>query len=787
MNGRQHCGVLTTLVLSVVFWMRPTWAASEIDDAAAEIERLTRDVQLAPRGATKSELPPTAAQRLAAAELLVRTGDHPRAIDELALVQELYRQGATDLNLYVDATFLLGEAYFSDQQLPAARRQFATILAGAPAVPFVAYAGRAAARLGDIAVALQDDAALQSTLDRALQLPIDASGSVEYARSKLFLARGDTMQARVAASHVAASSKYHPQVQYLLGVIELAAVTGEPAVPITGKPQPTGTLPDRYVKAVTQFQRVTQLKVETPEHRQVVDTAWLALGRIFYETGNYLDASDAYNHIRRGSGVYSTMLNELSWSYVRLGDYENALPLLETLSLTEADTLQRVDGALLRGDVLLRSEKDTAALQTYQDVRGRYEPLRAELAGYVARPGDAAAYYDLLVGERRAQLSSAALSGVLLGWVAEVAQEQPALAVAQDDADCRVLLDRSSDIVSKLSGALASTSRVRLFPKQRAAFAHWESLHNRAAWARLAIAQDLDRVRPSTSGDALTQERRQLMAAIERLPRSAEDFARRERDGQWQWLNVSRQLQQATLDANRLQALVNGLLRLLDEQAALGRGADSTVAALHSEVNEHQRAIVGYQQRVDEYQRAIDLGRVQIGLGDQRFINDRSNRERFAALLTAEVQTIAEQGSSGALLDVVTRARALLAQAAAIDQQAVAGRARLDAEIRSQAATLNREVNAESRKLQSYQRELRELELEARGLLGTTAKDVFVAVEERLTDLVRRADGAVAAQAWEARERSQRRVIDLQHARALEEAQIKQELQEILAEGKVGQ
>jgi hypothetical protein len=761
-----------------VFSSLPAWGATSLGDASAELSRLARDVALPPPAVAKSELGATAAQRLAAAELMIRTADHRRAIDELTLVQQLHRQGEADSNLNVDATFLLGEAYFADHQLLAARRQLATILEGAPAAPFMAYAGRAVGRLGDIAVALQDETALRWALERALQLPIDASGSVEYARSKLYLASGDQMQARVAASHVTSSSKYYPQVQYLLGVIELAAAATETAA---SKAQLPGTLPDRYLKAVTQFQRVTQLKVETKEHRQVVNTAWLALGRIFYETANYLDASHAYNHIRRGSSVYSTMLNELSWTYVRLGDYENALPLLETLSLTEADTLRRVDGALLRGDVLLRSEKDATALQTYQEVRGRYEPLRAELADYLGSHAAVAPYYDLLLME---QVASSELSPPLLGWIAEEASEQTALIVAQDDADCRALLARSNELVRKLSGALASTSRVRLFPAQRAEYEHWESLQNRLAWVRWSIAEALDRVWAASAVTGVTEERRQLMATMAKLPRGKPDFARRERDGQWQWASMAWELQRATADVNRLQALVNGLLRLLEAQLARGRGAERGVIELQNEIVEHQRAIAGYQQRIEEYQGAIDLGRVQIGLGDQRFINDRLNRARFAELLAAELQAIGQQTGNSALLDAATQARPLFEQAAVIEQQAMAGRSRLDGTIRHQAAGLSRAVAEEARKLQGQQQALRALESEARELLGTTAKEVLVAVEERLTDLVRRADGAVAAQAWEARERSQRRVIELQHTRAVEEAQIKQDLAEILGEGK---
>jgi hypothetical protein len=452
---------------------------------------------------------------------------------------------------------------------------------------------------------------------------------------------------------------------------------------------------------------------------------------------------------------------------------------LETLSLTEADTLQRVDGALLRGDVLLRSGKDDAALQAYQDVRVRHEPLRTEIAGYLSRHPEQGTYYDQLLLDPQGNPAADQLSSAVFGWVSEIAREQPALGVARDDADCRTLLAQSGELARKLSAALASTSRVRLFPKQRAELEHWESLHNRLASVRLSLAQSLDGVRGSGTSDALTLERRALMPVIARLPKTQEDFARRERDGQWQWGDLSRELQRVTLDTNRLQALTNGLLRLLEEKIAQGRGSDPTVAQLQREIAEQQAAITGYRQRIEETQRTIDLGRVQIGIGDQRFVNDRTNRDRFAQLLAAE---LAAQPTGPSSNEVVSQLRGLFERATLTEQQLALASSRLDAEIRSQARQLRSELLSEQRKLNDYQKTLQGIEQEARGLLGAAAKDTFVEVEERLTDLVRRSDIAVAAQAWEARERAQKRVIELQHARAVEEAEIKQELQEISGE-----
>src|SRR5262249_61486824 len=82
--------------------------------------------------------------------------------------------------------------------------------------------------------------------------------------------------------------------------------------------------PARYATAIDLFSKVTQLPADTPEHREVIDLSWLAMGRLFYETDQFTRAVQAYNHIDRTSSEFGTMLYELAGVYVRLGDVDRA-------------------------------------------------------------------------------------------------------------------------------------------------------------------------------------------------------------------------------------------------------------------------------------------------------------------------------------------------------------------------------------------------------------------------------------------------------------------------------
>src|SRR5262245_42094682 len=90
---------------------------AEMAIRAAEAEALK-----APDPARLRAPPPTPAQRVAAGDMLLRTGDHDAAIDQLSKILELRRQGQMPENAYADATFLIGEAYFQSGQYLSARR-----------------------------------------------------------------------------------------------------------------------------------------------------------------------------------------------------------------------------------------------------------------------------------------------------------------------------------------------------------------------------------------------------------------------------------------------------------------------------------------------------------------------------------------------------------------------------------------------------------------------------------------------------------------------------------------
>src|SRR5688500_8607264 len=99
---------------------------------------------------------PTIVERIAAGDMLYRTKDYERAIDEFSKVLELHRQGKAPDTARADALFFVAESYMQTRQYLAARRHYREIVEAAPRSPYDSYAGRSISRLVDIALRTDD-------------------------------------------------------------------------------------------------------------------------------------------------------------------------------------------------------------------------------------------------------------------------------------------------------------------------------------------------------------------------------------------------------------------------------------------------------------------------------------------------------------------------------------------------------------------------------------------------------------------------------------------------------
>ena len=790
---RSHAAVRGAL-LAVAFGVFPTSAAAlTADEARANASKSiaaveTQAASLRQVTAETRRLDPS--RLVTAGELHLRTKDYERAIEQLNKVIELDHQGRVPEAVAADATFLLAEAYFADGQLYSAGRHYERIADRAERTAYRGFAGRAASRLVDVALRTRRTDGLDGILAQIERLAAaDPTGSLQYARAKILFAKDDLSGARSAAGAVPGGSEYAHRATYLIGVT-LAKEAGRLRSTARGAQPgaatsegPAGSSPELQ-QALAAFRRAAELPTKDPEQEHVVHLSWMAVGRLLYEEGAFLEAAEAYAKVPRTSPEFTTALYELGWAHVRLGDYDRGQRALELLSVLDPGRVDAADGALLRADLLLRSGRFEQALAAYHQARDEYDPLQKQVAAFLSTHTDPADYYDVLTADGL-ELGGE-LPAVAVEWAREEAAEDRMFAVTDDVARSRRLVKRSRQLIQQLEATLASSSRAKMFPELYGEVEKSLGLLNQVALARRQLALGMDDEagdtdRGSKGAGELGQvraERRRLMARLGEVPAYPADFNRRQSEAEAGFNVVSQELQRLTLRADYLQAMVNGLRRVLVD-GSQATSSSSSRARFEEELRAGEQELVAHRLRIEELRQHVDIGRVQIGLGDERFRHDDDVRRRFRALFAREVALVAS-GTDRDAADYARTIQPLLQRADAAEDGLERARAALEAAGEARSRDVAATVAQERDLMNGYVSHLDELDQSARVLLGEMAMENLELVRKRLKNVVQRADVGIVQQAWELREDQMHRLRQLQRERAREESFLNDELREVL-------
>jgi len=719
----------------------------------------------------------SAEQRLANGEILFRSKDYQRATVVFGEILEEFPDTAS----FPDALWLRGETFYAAKEYLSARRDYRLVVQRGSEPRFQPYFGKALARLVDVSLRTNDIAGLDEVFAKLnLVPPAQVDAALLYAKGKAYYAKKDYANATQALQSVGTGNAYAHQARYFLGLVQMrTASQPQPATPGGRVP------PKSYKAAIDAFRQVAELPPDSEEHRHVIDLAWMAIGRLFYEMENYQQASEAYAKVGRGSPEFDTMLYELAWVYVRLGDVQRAERALEVLQVSDPGSPLVGDGTLLRADLLLRAGSFDKSLELYQGVRDQFEPMRAKVEAFLDQTKDSRKFYERLAAQQLDVLDqNDEIPPLAVRWAREAEDGPSAFRVIDDVNQCKTLIRESYVLIDRLFAILGASNRVRAFPEIAAGEEQALGLLNRLSRARLAIAKELDAEEPATLSGEIGEtrnQRRLLMAMMGGLPTTSGEFAERDYDGQRQWNKLSQELTRRGVEVDYLQATVNGLRRVLKEDAQRGVTRDASSAKRFAdELEANERELKKRREEVAELRRMIEAGRLQVGLGDARYQNDALARQQFRDLLDRELALAAQGQAGGNAAALAAQAKPVLAQARQTEDRLTEAFGKLEAQVAQRVGALKEKIDAERTKINGYNMQLAALDTEAQDLVGLVAKRNFEIVRDKLRNIVLRADVGITEQAWEVREEELERVHTLQTERAKQETLLDEELREVL-------
>ncbi len=265
-------------------------------------------------------------------------------------------------------------------------------------------------------------------------------------------------------------------------------------------------------------------------------------------------------------------------------------------------------------------------------MRTQYDPIRQKVEDFL---GQHHRRRRLLRQAQPAQLdsldTSQELPAVAIRWARETEDGPLAFAVIDDVNQCKTLIRQSEELIEKLNALIGASNRVRAFPELLAGEELALGLINRISKARLEIAKGLDAEEPgSLSGDigAAHEQRKKLEADISGLPVSSADFAERDQQGKQQWNAVSQRLTQSMQEIDQLQAVVNGLRRMIKEGPRRGVTRDpDSIKRFNAEIDENERLLKQHREESRDLA-SPDRGRPRADRPRRRALSGRRDEPR---------------------------------------------------------------------------------------------------------------------------------------------------------------
>ena len=565
-------------------------------------------------------------------------GDFEGAATSFYILVQSRALGNADLAR--DSEWYLAECLFELGNLRTAEEAYRGIVDKGDSHPYFADAVR---RSLEVFALLRNDEAFNTYYTTYIVSgKVEVTDLVTYTLAKGFARRQETARAKSMFDSIVPTSAWYTRARYQLGVLMITE----------------GNLK----QATAEFAKIESAPVGDAEQARVRELSLLALGRLYYESGEFSQASGYYAKVDQNSPEFADKLYESVWSYIKQGSaaesvMEAAEPGSREAELAEADAASRwrdalgqVDNFLIafpdhrytarvklvRGHLHMKLREFDAARTAYEDLIAAYTPVAARLEElgqgttearrFVERMGDTggtsglpAHAVDLLLGGEDVKRA--------LGAYLETSRQAQELERAERDvADLEAALSSEKDTLGMFVAARNQLTLMRgsaLSMRGRLIEAEVQYLRGRsggpakaelAAIAREVASMDESAASSNTSVGAIT-DRVQIYEA---------------------------QVREVQQRAFRIQ-------QVADEAAASGRSLAEVISTGTSKLAPSE---------LDAVRKELEAARADLAQATGDLGSAQSDVTRKRVLRSVESSSIVEDGSArGASISAYTRLR----------------------------------------------------------------------------------------------------------------------------------
>jgi tetratricopeptide (TPR) repeat protein len=539
--------------------------------------------------------------------------------------------------------------------------------------------------------------------------------------------------------------------------------------------------------AAQAFEQVIKLPERTDAERKVHELGGLALGRVLYELGRYSEALDRYQEVDRDSPYFVDALYEISWTYVRKGDFDKAFRAADILLLLAPESTIAPEARILQGHLLLKLNRFNEAIDVYNQVINSYAPVRDEIDALLAVHSDPVKYFDDLLAKNEKNFEvTSLLPPVAVKWATTQQDVTEAVRVVGDLTLARAGVQESRDVVKRLLDILDQRGD-ETFPDLHEGLERADAADTALARIDEGLLAAETELIGAQNGDLKAEldkahaEIASLEAKFNALPKSQKDLdARRQRMAQ-RIDGLEKELLHQSLQVDELFAILAAVQKW-DADTRGDRNPDpENEQALVAQIHQEREAAQQLRNYQDQIAKAVqgakggmgfeqgDEGKIRASY-EQALEKERELISRARATLPAE-----DQRDVGRIDELRNKTLALRGRS---DKAKEAIRVA----IRRKGDSFRQKINAEASLLDNYEREVQLVQGDARNLVGRITYASFQRVRREFYDLVLKADVGLVDVAWSRKQDKTNKIQDLSKEKDRELKVLDEDFKEVLKE-----
>jgi TolA-binding protein len=706
-----------------------------------------------------------AERRVLDAELLFNLKNYREAATLLLDVVDKYPSS----HAYDEAVFLLGECLYQDKDLNSARSYFRQAIQKRTGSRLEQ---NALGRLIEIALQTGEMDAVDDYLARLQSVPVAAlEPSVPYVRGKYAYSRDRFDEALSAFESLPTTNPYFLRARYFAATIRVKK--------------------NDLAGALIAFDTVARGQPKSDADKDTQDLARLALGRLYYERGEFDQARDAYASIARQSKYFEEAMDELAWTAIKAKDYKAAYRALDLMLLQSPDSPQAPELRLLMGNLHVRMANFALANDAFLQARDQFEPIHLQLKETQKKAEADAKYFDALLGKGMEKFDIAVfVPPKAVKWIKAEPEVARVLALAEDVGDLQRGINESREALNRLELAVNGQLQVGIFPDLAQArtsssevLNQLVSMRQRFVGKMRSLIWDKLTAEERARLDQVSKERAALEVELKDLPLSAEKLKSREKEARTDLARLDARASEFNVEIQGMEAELVAIeqyfIRSRADQKIKPEDLTQPVASLRQVIGELRDT----NERVrNEIAEAAREATVAAATGD----SDRNAIALLIGVMKREREVFqgargrlapGDQATFDAIASVLTRADGVQAKLAELDS-------RVDAAAQKRLVELKRKLTEEKSELEAAKSKLTGILSESQRLGGGLAFAMLGKIADRFYDLVVQSDVGLVDVAWGLKDERTSAVSKLINQQKLELKSVEDDFHSLLEEDK---